>query len=409
MNAQINKTPSLGKFLKVLGQRASVGWQELDPYLEVGPERFDIDGLRIAKVLDRHDVAVLPVPSTDERESEGYDKPYRAYGHLRGDGVKAYESELSVLPRLNRVGEFRMARRHDFLRLRAMTALVAAGFEAPQAKRLLTKGELAGIEWPDSCTKSPRLQRELENKIGDYNEARNAFIEGTLYIVMGAVSKYSNLGIDTSDMIQEGNISLFQAIDGFDWRRSVRFKTYAEYWVNQAFLKMLYNNVRTVRIPIWVQKMVKKIKDLQIEAVKKTGKELTHEEIAARLEIPAKKVKDLLQTQRYAVSLDAEVGGDADGAKVVDLLEDERLQAVPDQIADVRLSDRLNEVMQVLPDRERMILNLRFGLDGKAPKTLMEIGQMLKVSAERVRQLQESALRRLKLPGAKQRLVGFAS
>lgn len=409
MMANNNKTPTLGKFLKALAHEKRVGWQELDPYLEVGPERFESDGLRIAKALDRHGVTVVPVAATDAREAEGYDKPYRAYGHLRGDGVKAYENELSVLPRLNRVGEFRMARRHDFLRLRAMTALVAAGFESAEAKAILTKGELSGIEWPAACVRKPGLQREIEIKIGDYNELRNAFIEGTLYIVMGAVSKYSNLGIDTSDMIQEGNISLFQAIDGFDWRRSVRFKTYAEYWVNQAFLKMLYNNVRTVRIPIWVQKMVKKIKDLQIESVKQTGKELSHEEIARELETTPKKVKELLQTQRYAVSLDAEVGGDPDGAKVVDLLEDERLQAVPDQITDVKLSDRLNEVMQVLPDRERMILNLRFGLDGKAPKTLMEIGEMLKVSAERVRQLQESALRRLKLPGSKQRLVGFAS
>ncbi len=403
------KIPSLSKFLKMLPDRRAVSWEELDPYLEVRPERFERDGMRLIRALDRHAVVVVPVPATEEREALGYDKPYRAYGHLRGDGVKAYESELSALPRLNRVGEFRMARRHDFLRLRAMQALVSAGFTAERAKGLLTKGELVDIEWPSACSKKPGLKAGIESKVGDYNELRNVFIEGTLYIVMGAVSKYSNLGIDTSDMIQEGNISLFQAIEGFDWRRSVRFKTYAEYWVNQAFLKMLYNNVRTVRIPIWVQKVVKKINDMQIESVKQSGRELSHEEIGQRLEIPAKKVKELLQTQRYAISLDAEVGGDSDGAKVVDMIEDERVAAVPDQIVDVKLSDRLHEVMQVLPERERMILNLRFGLDGKTPKTVMEIGEMLKVSAERVRQLQEAALRRLKLPGAQKRLVGFAS
>ena len=408
MSPMSDKTPSLSRFLKQLSERSSVSWQDLDPYLEVRAERFETDSQRLIKAMDRLDITVVPVPSTEEREAEGYDQPYRAYGHLRGDGVKTYESELSALPRLNRVGEFRMARRHDFLRLRAMQALVAAGFEKEQARRLLTKGELADIEWPAPCSRRPALRRAVETKVGDYNELRNAFIEGTLYIVMGAVSKYSNLGIDTSDMIQEGNISLFQAIEGFDWRRSVRFKTYAEYWVNQAFLKMRYNNVRTVRIPIWVQKMVKKIKDLQVEAIKQTGHELSHEEIGRRLEIPAKKVKDLLQTQRYAISLDAGVGGDADGAKVVDMIEDDRAPAVPDQIVDVKLSDRLHEVMQVLPERERMILNLRFGLDGRAPKTLMEIGEMLKVSAERVRQLQEAALRRLKLPGAQKRLAGFA-
>ena len=225
---------------------------------------------------------------------------------------------------------------------------------------------------------------------------------------MHAVHKSRSLGIDTSDLIQEGNISLFQAIEGFDWRRSVRFKTYAEYWVNQAFLKMLYNHVRTVRVPVWVQKILKKIKDIQAKAVIQTGEELSLEEVGKRLDIPASKVRDLLQTQRYALSLDQELGNEDEGVRMVDIIEDRQALPIPEQVVDVKLSERLGEVMEGLPERERQILELRYGLGGRTPKTLREIGDLLKVSAERVRQLQEVALRKLKLPRIQKRLQPFS-
>ena len=202
-------------------------------------------------------------------------------------------------------------------------------------------------------------------------------------------------------------MSLFQAIEGFDWRRSVRFKTYAEYWVNQAFLKILYNNVRTVRVPVWVQKQLKKIKDLQKTAMQSRGRPLSAQELGEKLGIPTERVEKLLETKRFAVSLDAKIN-DEEGGRVGDLIEDERILPVEDRVVDIPLRDRLDEVLQELPERERLILNLRYGLDGKSPKTLIEIGEILKVSAERVRQLQEAALKRMKLPRMKKRLQSFA-
>ncbi|MFQ5504503.1 MAG: RNA polymerase sigma factor RpoD/SigA [Planctomycetota bacterium] len=407
MASKKNRQPSLAELLKRLDASGSVSWCDLDPYLDGCPESFPRDVKRLTRKLDRHAVRVAPVLPADPSESGCYDDPYRRQSSLRNDGVSAYEIELNQLPRLNRIGEFRMARRYEFLRSRAQASLRAAGFDPEEADSALTNGERALAPWPRKAERQKALKEAVLLRLQEFEQLRNSFLEGSLYIVMTGIHKYRNLGVDTLDLIQEGNISLFQAVEGFDWRRAVRFKTYAEYWVNQAFLKMLYNNVRTVRVPVWVQKLLKKIKDLQVEAIHRTGDKLSSEQIGRALNIPARKVEDLLRTQRYSISLDQEIGGD-EGSRMGDLLEDEESVPVPEQIEDVKLKDRLMEVMETLPERERLILTLRFGLDGNPPKTLFEIGELLMVSAERVRQLQEVALGRLKLPKSRNRLLPFA-
>ena len=208
------------------------------------------------------------------------------------------------------------------------------------------------------------------------------------------------------DLVQEGNASLFQAIDGFDWRRDVRFKTYAQYWIQQAVLKTLYNSSRTVRIPIWVQKTLRKIQRLKERGHPVTGGEMNNAAIAKALDMPEKRVDELLSTRRYAVSLDAKMPGEA-GVTLATLLADDDQLPVHETITEGRLSDRLQEVMAVLPARERTILVRRFGLDSSTPETLGEIAAELNITAERVRQLQNAALERLKKPGLLKRLADF--
>ena len=234
---------------------------------------------------------------------------------------------------------------------------------------------------------------------------RDSYVEGALYIVLSTVNRYRNLGVDSQDLVQEGNASLFQAIDGFDWRRDVRFRTYAQYWVHQAVLKMLYNSSRTVRVPIWVQKVLGKIRKAQ-EAGRREGRELSNAEIAATIDVPVSKVDWVLSTRRFAVSLDAEVGGD-DGASLGQLLADEDQVPVPESVPAGDLSAVLDDVMSDLPQREQGILRRRFGLDGDEPETLGEIAQDLGITAERVRQLQNAALGRIKRPGKLRRLQAF--
>jgi RNA polymerase primary sigma factor len=245
--------------------------------------------------------------------------------------------------------------------------------------------------WLDACS------RQLE-------DLRNLYVEGALHIVLGIVARYRGLGVDSTDLIQEGNASLFQAIEGFDWRREVRFRTYAQYWVQQAVLKALYNSARTVRIPIWVQKLLGRIRRLQDEG-RRAGREISNAEIGSRLGVSEQKVARVLATKRYSLSLDAQIGDD--GGTMAQLLPDESLAAVPDQVREGDLRVSLDEIMVDLPDRERLILQRRFGLGGVEPETLGDIASDLGITAERVRQLQNAALNRLQQPVKKRRLAAF--
>ena len=176
-----------------------------------------------------------------------------------------------------------MARRHEFLRELLIWGLTRFGVAPEEAGELLKKPARRVLsELPSRASKGSVERPWLEQMVLQFEELRNLYVEGALYIVLSSANRYRNLGVDTEDLIQEGNTSLFQAIDGFDWRRDVRFRTYAQYWVHQAVLKMLYNSARTVRVPIWVQKVLGKIRRAQ-EAGRREGRELTPMEIAERI------------------------------------------------------------------------------------------------------------------------------
>jgi RNA polymerase nonessential primary-like sigma factor len=316
-----------------------------------------------------------------------------------------YQADLKRIPAMDRPEEFRMARRHEFLAALVASCLAKYGIPAADIDAL--------VKQPASNTLAALRDRPevrgldrgwVESIVLQFEQLRNLYVEGALYIVLSTVNRYRGLGVDAADLVQEGNASLFQAIDGFDWRRDVRFRTYAQYWVHQAVLKMLYNSSRTVRVPIWVQKVLGKIRRAQ-DAGRREGRELTHAEIATRIGVQEKKVAWVLGTRRYAVSLDAEIGGD--GNSLMQLLPDENAVPIPDSVPVGDLRQALTDVMADLPERERGILRRRFGLDGKEPETLGEIASDLGITAERVRQLQNAALGRIKRPGKLRQLQAF--
>lgn len=407
----VNTTPrSLARELRP-GQRIPLS--ALDPVLDVKPSAFQRAVDQLIPLLEEKDTALrYDAPRIQMGAEEMLSDrsvsapPTESASERRVSWTNSYQAEVSKLPRFSRAEEFVMARRYAFLKARLAYALLEAGVEEARITELLTSTfEDAGLVRSGRMT-SARLRR-LRLRFEELEELRNHFVEGTLYIVLRSVHRYRGLGIDTADLIQEGNASLFQAVEGFDWTRDVRFKTYAEYWINQAFLKILYNNVRTVRIPVWVQKALKKIQTLRDRSLHK-GTEMTNEQIGKALGMPAEKVEELLRTHRYAVSLDAEIGGE-EGGRMGDLLADKRVQEMTEMVQDVSLKDRLAEIMADLPEREKLILRMRFGLDGKEPSTLSEVGDLLAVSAERVRQLQEAALKRLKIPRKMKLLETFTS
>ncbi|MCB9886254.1 MAG: sigma-70 family RNA polymerase sigma factor [Planctomycetes bacterium] len=378
---------------------------QLDALLDVPADRFDAASEALAKEFFRAQ-AMLNVSGYRQLMAETANPT--VVGDMPDVRGTAYQAELRRIPAMDRAEEFRMARRNDFVRGMVRRGLVMLKFSPEQVEELLHKPASAQVEAVSSTSAKGRTKLDREwfvRLLHQYEDLRNLYVEGALYIVLSTVNRYRGLGVDTADLIQEGNASLFQAIDGFDWRRDVRFRTYAQYWVHQAVLKMLYNSARTVRVPIWVQKILGKIRKAQ-EAGRREGREPTSTEIGARLGIPAERVEWVLATRRYAVSLDAEIKHE-EGSSLVQLMPDESLEPIPESIQEGNLKEVLADVLADLPEREQRILRRRFGLDGAEPQTLGEIASELGITAERVRQLQNAAIGRIKKPNKLRQLQAF--
>jgi RNA polymerase sigma factor (sigma-70 family) len=366
----------------------------LDRLLDVPNERWEKNLKRLVREFRTKRIRLDLPPSNLTTLQLGTDLSW----------TSVYESTIQQLPRMDRADEFAMARRYEFVRARAADALAAVGFEDEEVARILAPLQPNTFDAARRGVDADYARICLD----DLDRLRNVYVEGALYIVLGLAFRYRGLGVEEADLIQEGNASLFQAIDGFDWRRDVRFKTYAQYWVHQAVLKTLYNASRTVRVPIWVQKAYRKIQKAQRQLQDSATGHVTIERIAEAVEMTPERVEEILAVRRHAVSLDARIGDGDDDMSLAGLLADPEAEPVPDQIEDGDLRGRIEEIMADLPERERMILQRRFGLDGREPETLADIAVRLGVTAERVRQLQKAAISRLQKPRKLARIQSFA-
>ena len=387
---------------KKLQPRERVGFPMLDSMLDVPTDRFGPTVVSLVAEFAAKQATLDLEGLSTERQQAANSASLAAVPDVRD---ASYQADLGRIAPMDRPEEFRMARRHEFLSTLVKTGLVRLGFTEAMAAELVRQP----MRIPASLPVKPK-SREWDRQwflqmAQQFADLRNLYVEGALYLVLSTVHRYRGLGVDAADLIQEGNTSLYQAIDGFDWRREVRFRTYAQFWVQQAVLKALYNNSRTVRVPIWVQKVLGKIRRVQEEGAR-AGREVPAAEIAGRLGISAEKVEWVLATRRYAVSLDAEVDA-GEGQSLAQRLADERLAPIPESIpaGDLRLA--LMGAMADLPPREQRILQARFGLDGSEPRTLADIAVELGITAERVRQLQEAAMGRLQRPGKLRQLQAF--
>jgi RNA polymerase sigma factor (sigma-70 family) len=366
----------------------------LDRLLDVPIPAWDRSVRRLVKVMRARAVRIA-IP-----DRRGAAVPTSS--HVTWVGL--FEAQVKSLPRMDRAEEILMARRYEFCKARVTDALLHAGYPSPLHESLVM---VPFDDLPEPRRRrSAAAQTHLEACSAELQRLRNLYVEGALYLVLAPVRRYRNLGVDEADLVQEGNASLFQAIEGFDWRRDVRFKTYAVYWIQQAILKTLYNCARTVRIPVWVQKAYRKMQRFRDEVRHLTGIEPTDVRVGEHLGLPEDRVRDILGVRRYAVSLDAAVSDD--GFTLGHTLADDDAVAIPDAIRDVDLGARLRAAMADLPDRQRQIVIRRFGLDGREPETLAEIAGDFGVTAERVRQLQKAALTRLQSPQRLRRLAPLA-
>jgi RNA polymerase primary sigma factor len=244
---------------------------------------------------------------------------------------------------------------------------------------------------------------ELEQTAARGEQARRTMIESNLRLVVSIARRFSATGLPLGDLVQEGNLGLLRAVEKFDWRKGFKFSTYATWWIRQAIARGAADRgARAIRLPVHVDEQVGRLRRTQTRLHELLGREPTDAELAVELDMPAERVARLQDTAQAITSLDTPIGDD--GAALQDFLEDEAAVG-PDELAVEAVGrEALEQVLQALPERERQVLVLRFGLDSGTPRTLEEVGAVMGFSRERARQVERDALAALRSPEIRARL-----
>ncbi len=282
----------------------------------------------------------------------------------------------------------------QYLREIGRVSLLTAEQEVDLARRV-EAGVFAAEKLADDPGMHPALCRDLDLIAMDGQRAKRQLIEANLRLVVSIAKRYVGRGLPFLDLVQEGNLGLIRAVEKFDYTKGYKFSTYATWWIRQAISRALAEHARTIRVPVHVVEMINKIVRIQRQLLQERGREPTPEEIAERLEVSSQRVLELMRFAQDPVSLQAPVG-ETEDSTLGDLIEDADAVAPVESAAFVLLREHLEAVLSTLGDREKRVVQLRYGLTDGEPHTLEEIGQVFGVTRERVRQIEAKTLAKLR-------------
>ncbi len=288
------------------------------------------------------------------------------------DPVRMYLREIGRVPLLSAEEEVRLARRMERGRLELLKPVISRDY------RIIEDGE----------------------------EAQRRLTEANLRLVVSVAKKYIGRGMSLLDLIQEGNIGLIRAVEKFDYTKGYKFSTYATWWIRQAITRAIADQARTIRIPVHMVETINRLIRISRRLLQDLGREPTSEEIAEQMEISPEKVREIIKVSQEPVSLETPIG-EEDDSHLGDFIEDHTALAPADAASHQLLKEQVEDVLESLTERERKVLQLRFGLDDGRSRTLEEVGKEFHVTRERIRQIEAKALRKLRHPSRSRKLKDY--